>query len=134
MKNTLVTVATFQYSSEAHIFRGKLESEGVTVYMADAITIDTDPLISNAIGGVKLKVPSEQEEKAKEILNSISRYSLDDKGEAIVCPNCGSEKIDYFSTIKDLKSLFSFIIGLFNFILPFYTKYTYRCENCKTEF
>ena len=114
MKDTFITIATFQYSSEAHIIRGKLESEGINVFMADAITIDTDPLMSNAIGGVKLKVSSKQEKKAIAILNSISKYSLNDNLEAIVCPNCGSEKVDFLSTIKDFKSL---IIYLFSFLV-----------------
>jgi DNA-directed RNA polymerase subunit RPC12/RpoP len=134
MKDTFVTIATFQYSSEAHITRGKLESEGVKVFMADDITIDTDPLMSNAIGGVKLKVSSKQEEKAREVLNSISKYSLDNEGKAIVCKNCGSEKVDYFSTVKDKKSFFWFLLGFLYTALPFYTKYKYRCENCKSEF
>ena len=29
MENTFITIATFNYSSEAHIIKGKLESEGI---------------------------------------------------------------------------------------------------------
>ncbi len=56
MKNEIFsTVAVFQYSSEAQIIKGRLESDGIEVFLADNLTIDTDPLVSNAIGGVKLK-------------------------------------------------------------------------------
>ena len=134
MNDTFVVIATFQYSSEAHIIRGKLESEGIKVFMADHITIDTDPLMSNAIGGVKLKVSLKQEKKAKEILNSISKYSLDDDLKPIICPNCGSGKVAFFSTIKDLKSLIIYLFSFLIMILPFSVRYTHRCENCKTEF
>lgn len=128
------TVARFQYSSEAQIIKGRLEAENITVFLSDNITIDTDPLVSNAIGGVKLKVYSENALKAIHILKSINQYSVDDEGQEIHCPECNSEKIDYFTTVKDIKSLASFLLGFLFGVLPFYTKYEYRCEDCKTKF
>ena len=50
-------IASFQYSSEAIIYKGRLESEGIAVFMRDNFTIDTDPLVSNAVGGVKITEP-----------------------------------------------------------------------------
>lgn len=135
MKNeTFTTVAVFQYSSEAQIIKGRLESDGIEVFLSDNLTIDTDPLVSRAIGGVKLKVLSYQAAEAKQILNSIQQYSMDDEGNSIHCPNCKSTHIELFSTIKDVKSLFWFIFGVLFSSLPFYTKHKYRCEMCDTEF
>lgn len=128
------TVASFQYSSEAQIVKGRLETEGIPVFLSDNLTIDTDPLVSNAIGGVKLKVRSEDEDRAISILKSINRYSMDDQGNKIVCPNCNSKKVDYFTNVKDFKSLVSFLVGFIFGVLPFYTKYEYRCDNCKNKF
>ncbi|WP_339707427.1 DUF2007 domain-containing protein [uncultured Kriegella sp.] len=128
------TVASFQYSSEAQIVKGRLEAEGIPVFLSDNLTIDTDPLVSNAIGGVKLKVRSKDEGDAINILKSINRYSIDDLGNKIVCPNCHSKKVDYFTNVKDLKSLVSFLVGFMFGVLPFYTKYEYRCDNCKNKF
>ena len=134
MTNTFKTIARFQYSSEAQIIKGRLEAEGIEVFLSDNLTIDTDPLVSNAIGGVKLKVLSEQSDEAIEILESIRKYSIDDEGNSINCPNCKSEKIELFSTIKDAKSLIWFIFGVLFSALPFYTRHKYRCEACQTEF
>ncbi|MDO5971547.1 DUF2007 domain-containing protein [Flavivirga aquimarina] len=134
MSDTFKTIAKFQYSSEAQIIKGRLEAEGIQVFLSDNVTIDTDPLVSNAIGGVKLKVLSRQALKAQHILNSIEKYSINDEGNTINCPNCDSEKIELFSTIKDVKSLFWFIFGFLFSSLPFYTKHKYKCEDCKTEF
>ena len=134
MSNTFKTIAKFQYSSEAQIFKGRLESEGIQVFLSDNLTIDTDPLVSNAIGGVKLKVLSEDALKARHILDSIQKYSIDDEGKAIKCPNCNGEQVELFSTIKDFKSFFSFLIGFFFGTLPFHTRFKYRCEACKNEF
>ena len=134
MKDTFTTIATFPYSSEAQIIKGKLQSEGIQVYLADEYTIDSDPLISQAIGGVKIKVLTTQKEEAIAILKEIHSFSVDENGEAIICPNCESKNIEYFSTISDIKSLFFFLFGFLFALLPFYTKYTYRCESCKTDF
>ena len=134
MNDTFKTIARFQYSTEAQIIKGRLEAEGIQVFLSDNFTIDTDPLVSNAIGGVKLKVLSHQALKAQHILESINKYSVDDEGNTIHCPSCKSEKIELFSTIKDVKSLFWFIFGFLFSSLPFYTTHKYKCEACKTEF
>ncbi|MFL1012467.1 putative signal transducing protein [Flavisericum labens] len=134
MNDTFKTIARFQYSTEAQIIKGRLEAEGIQVFLSDNFTIDTDPLVSNAIGGVKLKVLSHQALKAQHILESINKYSVDDEGNTIHCPSCKSEKIELFSTIKDVKSLFWFIFGFLFSSLPFYTRHKYKCEACKTEF
>lgn len=134
MGDTFKTIARFQYSAEAQIIKGRLDPEGIQVFLSDNLTIDTDPLVSNAIGGVKLKVLSTQALKAQYILDTINKYSLDDEGETIKCPQCKSEKIELFSTIKDVKSFFAFILGCLFGTMPLHAKHKYRCEDCKKEF
>jgi DNA-directed RNA polymerase subunit RPC12/RpoP len=138
MSDTFKTIARFPYSSEAQIIKGRLEADGIQVFLFDNLTIDTDPLVSQAIGGVKLKVLSSQAEEAEHILNSINKFSLDNEGQAIKCPNCKSEKIELYTTVKDSKAffafIFAFIVNILTTVLPIYTKYLYKCEDCKTEF
>lgn len=134
MSDTFKTIARFQYSSEAQIIKGRLEADGIEVFLSDNLTIDTDPLVSNAIGGVKLKVLSRQAMQAQHILDTINRYSLDDEGNVINCPSCNSKHVQLFSTIKDEKSFFSFIFGVLIGTLPFYAKHKYRCDDCNNEF
>lgn len=132
-KEQFKLVATYQYSSEAIIFKGKLESEGIKVFLRDNLTIDTDPLVSNAIGGVKMYVRTEDLEKAISILSSISSFSSDNNGKLLKCPNCNQEKLQLLSIVDDVKSFFSMLIALLLFVMPFYTKYKYRCANCNFE-
>ena len=127
-------IANYQYTSEAYLFKGKLESEGIEVFIQNENTINTDPLLSNAVGDVKLFVMSEDVMKAKQILDAIPEYSVDDKGELLSCPNCGEQKIEMFTTIKDVKSFFAFLYGLLTLSMPFYTKHKYKCESCNFEF
>lgn len=133
-ESTFVTIARYQYSSEAQIVKGRLEADGIRVFLKDNITIDTDPLVSNAIGGIKLKVSSEDEKAAKEILKSIKAYAVDDNGNPILCPNCGKNEVELYSSIDSLKAFLSFLVGILTFTLPFHTRYKYICGNCKTEF
>ena len=133
-KRTFVTVAKYQYSSEAQIAKGRLEADGIPVFLVDNLTIDTDPLVSNAIGGVKLKVYAENEHEAIEILKSIKQYSMDGDGHPISCPNCKGQHIELFSTITNFKSLLAFLFGLLTMTLPFHTRYKYVCGDCDTEF
>jgi DNA-directed RNA polymerase subunit RPC12/RpoP len=134
MKNTFTTVARFNYSSEAHIIKGKLNSEGVEAFLVDDMTIDVDPLVSHAIGGVKLKVPTIQLERAKEVLESIHKYSIDDSGNRITCPNCKSNKVNLVTTVRDKKGFIFFIIAFLYTMFPFFVKSVYKCEDCKEEF
>src|SRR5690606_14859235 len=107
MKEKFSKIAVFQYSSEAQIVKSRLEAEGIQVFLYDQFTVDTDPLVSNAIGGVKLKVWAEDEAEALRILKSISEYSLDGTGQEIECPICGSQKTQLSTSVQDVKSFFA---------------------------
>jgi hypothetical protein len=131
MKETFSKIAVFQYSTEAHIIKSRLEAEGVEAFLFDQFTVDTDPLVSHAIGGVKLKVWAVDEERAMKILDSIPEYSVDDEGQEITCGVCGSSKVELVSSVRGVKSLLAFLFSFFTTALPIYGKHEYRCENCK---
>jgi DNA-directed RNA polymerase subunit RPC12/RpoP len=121
MEDSLTTIAVFQYSSEALIIKGKLESENIRVFLADEYTVDTDPLVSNAIGGVKLQVNVAQVEIAKTIIKNIDASLLK---EEIRCPKCGSINFTLKLTFKNI------ILKL----IPINGKFEYKCSGCKTDF
>lgn len=68
----------FQYSSEATIYGGKLESQGIEVFLRDQFTIDSNPFYSNALGGIRMFVKTEDFERANQILNDVNLFSVDD--------------------------------------------------------
>lgn len=134
MEPTFEKIAVFQYSAEAIFIKGRLEADGIDVFMADNNTIDTDPLLSNAIGGVKLFVRTADAPKAKVILSEISRYAVDNNGNNIACPSCGGTKVEVMSTVRDGKGLAAFLGGMLLSAFPFFVKYKYHCNNCGHEF
>ncbi len=120
MKQEFYMLGAFEYAADVQIIKGKLESEGIPVFLRDENTLNSDPLISNAIGGVKLQVYTRDKDKALEIYNEIRNYSLDDNGNPVVCPNCKAQKSEVYYERK----------GIFYKLFPFFEKQKYRCLNC----
>ena len=134
MEEQYVFIGRYQYTSEALIYKGKLESEGIEVFIRDNNTIDANPLYSNAIGGVKLFVKKEDENLAYLILSQLSEFSLDQNNQLMKCPKCGVEKVEMITSVKDIKSLIFLVLSILFFLLPFHLKYKYKCRICNFEF
>jgi len=120
MENKFYQLASFEYVADVQIVKGKLESEGIPVFLRDEHTLNSDPLISNAIGGVKLQVYSKDKERAIAVYNSIRTYALDINGKPIVCPNCKARRSEPYYNSK----------GIFYKLFPFFEKRKYKCLNC----
>ncbi|MFS4468797.1 DUF2007 domain-containing protein [Maribacter sp. 2210JD10-5] len=120
MEEKFYLLAAFEYAADVQIIKGKLESEGIPVFLRDENTLNSDPLISNAIGGVKLQVYSKDKERALKIYDEVRAYALDDEGNPIVCPNCKATKSEAYYNRA----------GIFYKLFPFFEKRKYKCLNC----
>lgn len=121
MEEKFYQLAAFEYVADVQIVKGKLESEGIPVFLRDENTLNSDPLISNAIGGVKLQVYAKDKDRAIAIYNEIRAYALDDNGNPITCPNCKAQKSEVYYERK----------SIFHKLFPFFEKRKYRCLNCE---
>ena len=52
----------------AHIVLGKLQAAGINCHLKDELTITIDPLLSPALGGIKIMVAAAQVDRALELL------------------------------------------------------------------
>lgn len=86
----LKTIFCSTYPMDCHILKGRLESDGLTCFIYDENLVWVSPFKSVAIGGVKLKVPQDQEEYGKNILEAIPRDLLMD----------GEEEYDLATVLK----------------------------------
>jgi hypothetical protein len=57
----LVTVRTFNNYFSANIMLSKLKDGGIRCYLKDEFTVTVDPILSNAVGGIKLVVNKDDE-------------------------------------------------------------------------
>jgi hypothetical protein len=97
--NDTVTLRQFRDLPEALLAKGSLESAGIQAYLVDDNMIRMDWFISNLLGGIKLKVRSEDAEAATGILNQPIPETLDVEGVGSVeqpkCPRCQSLDVTY---------------------------------------
>lgn len=120
MKEKFFIVASFEFAADVQILKAKLESEGIPVFLRDENTLNSDPLISHAIGGVKLQVYTKDKERALEIYNEVRAYAIDNKGNPVVCPNCKAQKSEAYYDRKTI----------FYKLFPFFEEKKYKCLNC----
>jgi hypothetical protein len=64
----LVTIWSFSYQHQLLTIRAQMEAEGIETFTGDELTIQIDPLYSNALGGIKLMVHQQDVTRATEIL------------------------------------------------------------------
>ena len=76
-----VTVATFDFSTDAHIALGRLEAEGIEAHLMDEHLVQTDLLYSIAVGGIKLQVEPQDAERALAILAEDHSDEIDEDAE-----------------------------------------------------
>jgi hypothetical protein len=66
-----VTIARVLVPMDAHILRGRLEAEGIPALVADGNLVQTNSLLSVAVGGVRVQVPAPFVSQAREIMAAI---------------------------------------------------------------
>lgn len=125
MRNDFTILAVFEYSTEAQLVKSKLDSEEIRTLLMDEKTIDTDPLISQAIGGVKLLVHNNDLERASKLYNEIRAYEKDEKRNDIHCKKCNSVRVLVAPPQRK---------NVFYMLFPFFEKRKFICNDCKTIF
>lgn len=121
MKTEFYTLGSFEFPADAVVIKGKLEAEGIPVFLRDEATVSTDPLISAAIGGVKLQVYSRDREQAMAIYDQIRAYATDARGNPVVCPNCKATRSEVHYSRKNV----------FYRLFPFFEPRKYLCTVCR---
>ncbi len=121
---SLVTIARFSKPEEAHLLRLRLGAGGVEAYVQDENLVQMDWLYSNAIGGVRVQIAEEDEERAEEILREEPGDMLD--AERPVCPHCASRH----TAPDEMPRRVAFaLLWLVSF--PFlFAKDRWRCADC----
>ncbi len=115
---------------EAHIAKGVLEEQGIVCWLKDEYTVTIDPILTNAIGGIKIMVAKPDAEKAWEILSQLRK----EQQQAIVCPVCGSHNIELVSTPRKPINWLSALSSFFTGVYPLTIDKVNHCFDCKHEF
>ena len=124
----LVTVKTFDNYFVANIILSRLQSEGVECYLKDETTVIMDPILTNAIGGIKLVVRKENQEAVTAILQGYEQQYL----QAATCPNCGEHQFSYVAKPGVKNWLTAIATSLFS-SYALAPDYVYQCGRCGYE-
>jgi hypothetical protein len=84
-----IPVKTFDSYVTANIWLGKLQDAGIQCYLKDEYTVTIDPILSNAIGGIKLVVNPADAEAAQTLLAEFDEEYM----KSVECPQCGAYHI-----------------------------------------
>ena len=131
------TVASFRDVYEAHIAKGRLETEGIGATIIDEYMVGIDWTYSQAIGGVKVQVPEADFDLAIQIL-SLDQSTIDssipdtvspEESFEDICPECGSSSVS--PQPYSLWTLASSLVSLFLFGLPVFSgRKKWVCNGC----
>jgi hypothetical protein len=124
-----VTICSYDNYISAHIALGRLEEESINGWLKDENTVTIDPILSNAIGGIKLMVPGVQAERASEILRVLEN----EHKKQTPCPRCGSLNFEWITSPRKASTWASALIGFFwtNYALPI--EKSFHCFDCGHE-
>ncbi|MEO6452428.1 MAG: hypothetical protein ABIN97_00035 [Ginsengibacter sp.] len=124
----IVTIRTFDNYFSANILLTKLRHAGIECYLKDEYTVTIDPLLSNAIGGIKLIVKKTVESEARKMLQAFDN----DYKNYITCPRCGSHDV----VLLPRQNAQNFITAIVSWLFSAYAvsaENVYKCSKCGHE-
>jgi ribosomal protein S27AE len=123
-----IKLRTFDNYFLANITLTKLQDAGITCFLKDELPVTMGPILSGAIGGIKLVVKEDNVEDAKMLLQQFDENYL----KSVKCPKCGQSQIAAVSKPGAVNFFTAILTWMFSSyaIAP---ESVYRCGNCGYE-
>lgn len=124
----LIVLQRFDNYFFANITYTKLQDAGIDCFLRDENTVTVDPLISNAIGGIKLEVEESQFELAVELMKGAEAAYLND----INCPYCKKTGLTAEEKINKPETFWGKLKNQIAYGQTETYSKKYRCQHCKS--
>jgi ribosomal protein S27AE len=124
----MITLRSFDNYFLANITLTKLQDAAVECYLKDENTVTIDPILSNAIGGIKLVVKETDAADAKQLLQQFDEEYL----KSVKCPKCSATEI----TLVTKPGASNYITAIFTWLFSSYAvaaESIYQCGKCGYE-
>ena len=125
-----VILQSFNNYIDAHLLMARLESEEIECWLQDENTVTITPILTNAVGGIKLLIKKEDFTRASEIFREIENT----RRQAIECPRCKGHNIELVSTPRKAANWFSAILTFFLGDYALSVNKVNHCFDCGHEF
>lgn len=123
-----VTVRTFNNYLSANMLLARLRDGGIHCFLKDEFTVTVDPILTGAVGGIKLIVDKKDEAEVLALLAVFDQEFLDQA----TCPNCGAHQIE----LVPRRSAPNMITAVLSWLFSSYAisvENIYKCGICGYE-
>lgn len=136
MTATTITIARFDHYLQAHFIKNRLEQEGIPSFLTDEHMVTIDPMMANALGGIKLNVHHADAEEVLQLLNEWENSPyLSDENTPVQCPNCESQSLNKeYRDFKNASGIAAFLLALLTGTYPLSYQDKTQCLKCKHVF
>jgi len=107
-----------------------LQEAGIICHIKDEYTVTIDPLLSPALGGMKLMVDEQDVERAKALLQESDNRYLD----TVICPKCHQAGFTAVTEVTRYNNWKSKLRSLLLTGQQETVKHFFRCNHCLTTF
>ncbi len=125
-----IPIDTYANYIDANILMGRLESEGINCWLKDENTVTIDPILTNAVGGIKLMVAGPQVQRALDLL----RQYRNEQRLMHPCPHCASLNVELVTTPRKASNWVGVIIGFLFTSYALSNEKVFHCFDCGYEF
>jgi hypothetical protein len=125
MSQKLITIAQFNYFQDLIVIKSLLQEADIIFFTKDEETVTVDPLLSNAVGGIRLQVGEDDVIRAKRI---VDEYFETNKNTKVVWEDPEDEEYFKEANINQKRNrgftrlilLFVLLIMAFSIILGYH--------------
>ncbi|CAN5893851.1 hypothetical protein BH11BAC4_BH11BAC4_05260 [soil metagenome] len=123
-----VVLKSFDNYFSANIILGRLQQNGVQCYLKDEYIVTIDPLLCNAVGGIKLAVDIDDVPDASRLLQEFEEEYL----RTVDCPRCTGNNLSHVCRPGTGNFITSILTWLFKSYAVDQEK-VYKCQDCHYE-
>jgi RNA polymerase subunit RPABC4/transcription elongation factor Spt4 len=122
-----VVVASYLWITEAEMARIRLAEEGIEATIRDGGVTGINPLLANAVGGIKLVVSREEAAEAERILADHEKRMRRERARR--CPRCEStdvteQRLGFAGMVLSILTLGLYYVAVYR---------PYRCNDCQNR-
>ena len=125
-----IELRSFDNYIEANIVLNMLRHQNITCHLKDENIITIDPLLSPALGGMKLMVHHDHVERAWDLMEEAEREYL----KKIPCPICHARALKAVSVTRNHQCKLSALVSMLLNGHSVEVAKIYRCTKCGYDF